>query len=341
MQRLVSLLWWVGSLLAVVLLLEGFLYLLFRFPPPSAPFSEASRAYFSKTFRVPPQYTPDCFRYDRLFTYLLTEEECRIRSFEYSFSAKGNSLGLRDDEESLNNPQIVVLGDGHSFGWGVERERTYPVLLEALSGKKVLNIGMPGWGASRGLLFLEKLRTVQPQTIIYQHGDAASELNELAVRTDEIYRLSEQSYRRKRRQEGQVPKRPLLPWLRDYWPHLAQHYLKDAPDSNLKEERRKHNREARMLLRLLENYEELVLKPRVIIIEIAEAGHNDGFFANAFQELTKKRGRRFPPDHVKAYRISQQLSRKEYFRLDPHLNERGHEKAAEILNAILQGEESG
>lgn len=56
---------------------------------------------------------------------------------EYSI----NSLGVRDDEAALNNPEIVVVGDSQAMGWAVGREQTFPALIGKQTGKKILNTG--------------------------------------------------------------------------------------------------------------------------------------------------------------------------------------------------------
>lgn len=64
--------------------------------------------------------------------------------------------GLRDEQYNRTPPadvtRILVLGDSHTFGWGVNRSDAYPQLLEErLQGRRdrdiqVLNAGVPGTG---------------------------------------------------------------------------------------------------------------------------------------------------------------------------------------------------
>lgn len=66
------------------------------------------------------QYLPGCSKYDDELTYTLRPGSCRFIGREFDTVVTANSLGVRDDENSLRSPQIVVLGDSTAMGWGVK-----------------------------------------------------------------------------------------------------------------------------------------------------------------------------------------------------------------------------
>ena len=78
------------------------------------------------------KYDPDLF-------YTLQLGNAVNANLEFSNHYQVNSQGTRDDETSLDFPEIIMLGDSHTMGWGVEQEETFANLLERKAKKKVLN----------------------------------------------------------------------------------------------------------------------------------------------------------------------------------------------------------
>ena len=78
-----------------------------------------------------------------------------------------NSHGFRDYEYPLEKPsntfRIIILGDSHTFGLGVELNDTYPKVLESLLNKgadglkyEVINLGVPGYNMLEKVEFFKK-----------------------------------------------------------------------------------------------------------------------------------------------------------------------------------------
>ena len=77
---------------------------------------------------------------------------------EYTFSVQLNSDGYRDGEFSrVPESPIAIIGDSHTFGWGVEQDKTFSHLLEAKLGVegKVLNLGVEGHDLLEYLMVLK------------------------------------------------------------------------------------------------------------------------------------------------------------------------------------------
>lgn len=103
--------------------------------------------------------------YDDELSYIFKSNDTfNFKGSEYTT----NSLGLRDDEESLYKPDVIVLGDSFAFGWGVEQNQTFSALLES-EGLKVLNAGVSSYGTVRELKLLERLDLSNNPTIIIQY----------------------------------------------------------------------------------------------------------------------------------------------------------------------------
>ncbi|WP_353719311.1 hypothetical protein [Dyadobacter sp. 676] len=99
-------------------------------------------------------------------------------SLEYSNAFKINSFGVRDDEASLDNPELVFLGDSFTMGWGVDQDRTYADLTGRKLGVKTLNAGISSYGTYREMLLFSKIKRDSCKLMVLQYCDNDLEENE-------------------------------------------------------------------------------------------------------------------------------------------------------------------
>jgi hypothetical protein len=99
-------------------------------------------------------------------------------SLEYSNAFKINSFGVRDDENSLDNPRLVFLGDSFTMGWGVDENQTYADLTGRKLGVNTLNAGISSYGTYREMLIFSKIKRDSVDLVVLQYCDNDREENE-------------------------------------------------------------------------------------------------------------------------------------------------------------------
>jgi hypothetical protein len=68
---------------------------------------------------------------------------------------------------SADRPPILAVGDSFAFGDDVNDEESWPAFLERLSGRWVINAGVPGFGLDQAVLRAEQLVEVyKPDTVV-------------------------------------------------------------------------------------------------------------------------------------------------------------------------------
>ena len=164
-----------SSLLASLAIAELFFSLLLSHPAwlPRLPRNVLShlRAYYLHHDRALVQAMPECARYDPGLFYTLKPGTCRFKAREFDVEIRVNSKGLRDDEASLEGPDVIVAGDSFAMGWGVQQEEAFPQLIERESGMRVLNAGIPSYGTVREMRLLDRLDTSRLRWLLIQYDD--------------------------------------------------------------------------------------------------------------------------------------------------------------------------
>jgi lysophospholipase L1-like esterase len=127
----------------------------------------ASRQYWLEIDLI--QWTPACARWDPELSYTLRPGTCTLSNPVYTNEYRINTLGVRDDEESLTQPDIVVLGDSFTMGMGVEQDETYANQLEQTLNLKVLNTGVSSYGTARELGMLQRVDRSRARYLLIQY----------------------------------------------------------------------------------------------------------------------------------------------------------------------------
>lgn len=286
------------------------------------------RGYYSLHIRKAIQMEKNCAKYDLELFYTLKPGTCNFSNVEFNSSYSINSLGLRDDELSLNNPEIILLGDSFTMGWGVEQDSTFEKLLENKTQKRTLNAGISSYGTIRELTLLKKriqIKNLKYLIIQYHDSDLAENI-EFRKNGDSLVISSKKIY------EDNVD---LVQKRTKYFfgKHSAL-LLKFITKRVLgKEDNRRITgaEDAHTFMYILKSVD-LPDDIQIIVFELSSYGEVGNKFIDHLAELVKQDKKL----NVIPIKIQQYLNSNDYFILDDHINERGHKKVADVLAKTLE-----
>jgi len=165
----------VFNLVVALALLEGVLLILLHAPGVTAisprPVKRLIQQLYRHFNRMLVQFDPACAIYDPEVTYTLKPGVCTFSNLEFHTTLRINHLGVRDEEASLDAPDVIVIGDSHAMGWGVEQQEAFPRVLAQQSGLKVLNAAVSSYGTAREMILLNRFDASRLRTLIIQYAD--------------------------------------------------------------------------------------------------------------------------------------------------------------------------
>ncbi|MEM1180187.1 MAG: hypothetical protein AAGM22_17730 [Acidobacteriota bacterium] len=293
-----------------------------------------------------------------LVTYTLEPESVRrIDGREFSVELRANSLGFRDDESSLDAPEVVVLGDSFAMGFGVEASETFAGRLEVSSGLKVLNTGLESYGTARQVLtFNRRIDTSQVRWIVVQYcdndlGENLSFLRhggDLPVRPEAEYRAYADSLVARQRY------RP-FDFIREAWRavQVDRRPLDPAEAFTERELERLHGLHARAFLEVLRRLEIGDRDVQLVALDLWDwadirylrrlnfrrgVSFNSQLFTQAVSQELREGDYPGPLQEMILLDTSSLIVAGDRFHIDGHLQASGHRRIAEALGQIIDGE---
>ena len=112
----------------------------------------------------------DCIDYDKELIFVPKKTSCDFKNIEFDTSLKFDDFGRFSNHPPNDNNGIVVLGDSHAMGWGVNDDDTFSSILENKINRPVYNLAVSGYGTPRELIRLEKSNLIDKvSTVIIQY----------------------------------------------------------------------------------------------------------------------------------------------------------------------------
>jgi hypothetical protein len=122
------------------------------------------------------------------------------RTREFNIDIAINSQGFRDDEDSLQKPDVLLLGDSYAFGCGVNHAERMDHFIENQLNAGVLTAGVPGYGTLQEMRLFRRWTTQHPgQTraavfVFYAGNDLTDNMGYGGIRHIPFVRKSNGTY---------------------------------------------------------------------------------------------------------------------------------------------------
>jgi hypothetical protein len=333
----------VVNLIVSVALLEG-LFLLFLHVPrltgaSPAPVRRLVQQVYRHFNRALIQFDPNCAQYDSDVTYTLKPGVCTFGNIEFSNTYRVNQKGLRDEEAALTAPEVIVLGDSHAMGWGVEQQDTLARVVERETGLKTLNAAVSSYGTVREMLMLGRLDVSRLRFLIIQHADNdlpenrtfQTEGNALPITDEGHYReivahyASQQSY-----YPGKYVFRLFMKVARLEKPEPDQLKMEVIPPTE----------EAELFLNAMEHAgqtpREMLSKVQIIVLEISQDPAHPRAFVPALAEVSRRDGYLPFVQLLLTLDTTAVLKPEHFYVLDDHMNAEGHRVVGEALAQLIK-----
>ena len=278
------------------------------------------------------QFDPRCARYDAGLAYTLKPGTCTFANIEFSNSYRINRAGVRDEEAGLMAPEVIVLGDSHAMGWGVEQEEALPQVLARKSGRRVLNAAVSSYGTVREMLLLDRLDASQLRVLVVQYSDNDlpenrtfyGDGNRLPIMSEAEYQNIVRHYRSQRRYyPGKYVYRLFLKVFRLEAPEPDQLRMDSATPIE----------EAELFVNAMMHASRTALDHvQLVVFEVNEQIRPRPFIA----ALDAVRRREANPAFIRrliALDVAPLLTRADFYQLDDHMNARGH---AALAGAVAE-----
>jgi len=330
-------------LLALLTLLEGLLLLLVRNP---AILKHCPRrignmiGYIYARERPTIQFEPACARHDPILGYTLKPGTCTFGGREFLNRYEINSLGVRDREDALAHPEIIVVGDSFAMGWGVNQDETFAAQLRKLTGLKVLNAAVSSYGTARELMILHRVPTDRLQYLVIQYcGNDQEEnrefylhQNRLPVMTADKYKEYQDLYRESLRYH----------FGKYLWMKVKKRWEEAEQKRRQAREPQSDRDEIDLFLNAVQNSGLDLTKTTIIAFVMNGRNPEDN---REFPAALKRKlaGGNYPPylKNMLVLDFSGQLHKEHFYTLDDHLNAAGHRVIAAGLAAAITGRGQG
>jgi len=320
-------------LVIAVLLAEGLLLAMYHYPAawyPAGLRRFLTAEYFNRRNIV--QLDERHARYDSELFYTLEPGAFMFSNPEFSTQFVVNRIGVRDNQRSLEQPEIVVAGDSYAMGWGVQQDESFPELVERRTGRRVLNAAVSSYGTVREGRMLDRVDLSRTTTLIVQYApDDFNENDEFLKRGNQYMPSSREEWLAaiaEQRRRGR------------YWPFRMvydsvvwiKRGITGRPQGGVEPTHFPADAAAERFLNALMHASRKDLSAlRIIVLDIDE----DPAFIRALDRLRQSETY---PAYIRGMRVvdlSGRLTPDLHYVLDDHLNARGHQAIADAIIEVI------
>ena len=264
------------------------------------------------------QANPDCIEFDKNIIFKPKETTCEFNNLEFNTKLTFDKNGRYSDNlRDISKKFVVVLGDSHAMGWGVNDNETFSYLLEKQINRPVFNLSISGFGTIRQLVGLKNSGLLKnADTILIQYC-----FNDFGENQGFNINLTEQEALEKFNLMQSIRKINFFTKLKK-----SIRYSTTIPLDIIKKKNKlttfSHHKE--QLIKNLKQFPELDNKKIII------------FYVNGFDMFFYDfpNARSSEMKNVRFYDVN--LNESDFFHIDGHLNNQGHKNIATKLAKILK-----
>lgn len=282
------------------------------------------------------QYKTETAVYDSTLYYKLKPGHFRFSSREFDTDFDVNKLGVRDDEESLDCPFAILLGDSHAMGWGVEQDHTFASIIETELKFSLLNAAVSSYGTAREFKLLDQLNTRCLQYLIVQYCPNDYEENKSFSENNNQLRISSrESYDDICLAHAKSSRYYPFKHLVEISSIAGSRIRGRLKDNNIPEEVAVD--EASFFMNVLAHSKSLAEQVKIILFSINSRNSEADFIEGIKKELNKEEYSTYQ-DRIILLDFSSSLTKNEYYILDDHLNKAGQQVVANTIMEAIQSD---
>jgi hypothetical protein len=277
----------------------------------------------------------DCAMFDDALAYRLRPGTCTVSNRESTVEYTINRAGLRDSDDKLVDPEVIVLGDSIAMGWGVPSDATLAQRLGVLTGRSVLNAAISSYETVREMKLLGELIQPGTQYIVIAYCDNDYSGNWTFTRNGSLPRRDRATYQKTvSNHESSARYYP----FKHVW-NLGRSVLRSASaDRPAPALQQKPGFAAMTFLAVLESHRDLLRGRHLIVFEANSYNQNSSLFATSLRKAAARTPLLNALSSMHVVDTSTFLTDDDYFLLDDHMRASGHDKIARVLTKITEGE---
>jgi len=294
----------------------------------SPSFNQKIQNFYVSYLRGLATFQYDLSQYDAQLFYTLQQGQVENSNIEFSNIYHINSEGLRDDEPSLNFPEIIVLGDSHAMGFGVNQEETFSNILETHTQSKVLNTGISSYGSAREYIMFQRLKKDSCKTIIWQYCPNDADENKYFLENKNLLDISSESEYNSACHKNFI-KSSYYPFKLTF-EGISHIFRKLTRQKNSDYQPIDITTQCSNFFKII-NLLQKNFNGKIIVFNIETHNTSDEFFLNAEKILASKK-----IENIQLIDFTKNLNKEDFYIIDGHMKASGHQKIGQTLFEILK-----
>jgi hypothetical protein len=280
------------------------------------------------------QYLEGCGQYSPDLGYTLKPGTFTFTETEFSNAYFINSVGVRDIEDALRSPEIIILGDSYALGWGVNQDETFSALIGEKTKLKTLNTSIPSFGTVREMLMLRKIDRSKLKCLIIQYcGDDYDENLRYYLNGNLPQIMRAETFRKL----TVIHSRPKKYFFGKYVWMKMQKKIGELKAAGAQAASELPVSEVDLFLHVLQQNRDMLESVPMIVFEMNGIHQTNHFTTLLRKKATENSNLAFIRT-MKVLDMSQHLSSEHFYLLDDHLTAEGHRIVTDVLYRTLREE---